>query len=111
MFKAQGFGCAPGALGVGVGGDRVTSYLESKEQFFRRSARRSEDPALAALEEELTAKLNELGIGPMGFGGKTTVLGVKIGAQHRLPASFFVAVSLHVLGLPPQDHDRSRTGR
>ena len=93
VVKAQGFGCAPGAIGVGIGGDRMTSYLLSKEQFFRPLGSRSEIPALAALEEELEAKLNELNIGPMGFGGKTTVLGVLIGAQHRHPATFYVAVS------------------
>mgnify|MGYP000961056867 CR=1 FL=1 len=91
--KAQGYGCAPGTIGVGIGGDRVTSYMESKEQLFRRLDDRNPDPTLAALEEELTESLQKLGIGPMGFGGKTTVLGVKIGARHRVPASFFVSVS------------------
>jgi fumarate hydratase class I len=91
--KAQGFGCAPGSVGVGVGGDRVTSYIESKEQLFRALADENPDPTLGALEEELTVSLQRLGIGPMGFGGKTTVLGVKIGARHRVPASFFVSVS------------------
>lgn len=91
--KAQGYGCAPGTIGVGVGGDRVTSYMESKEQLFRRIDDKNPDPTLAALEEELTESLQQLGIGPMGFGGKTTVLGVKIGARHRVPASFFVSVS------------------
>lgn len=91
--KAQGFGCAPGTVGVGVGGDRVTSYMESKEQLFRPLHDENPDPTLAALEEELTSSLNTLGIGPMGFGGKTTILGVKIGARHRVPASFFVSVS------------------
>jgi fumarate hydratase class I len=93
VVKAQGFGCAPGAIGVGIGGDRMTSYLLSKEQFFRKLGSRSDNPALAAMEEELYEKLNELNIGPMGFGGKTTVLGVLIGAQHRHPATFYVAVS------------------
>jgi fumarate hydratase class I len=48
---------------------------------------------LNALEERLTEEANQLGIGPMGFGGKTTVLGTKIKGMHRLPASFFVSVS------------------
>jgi fumarate hydratase class I len=91
--KAQGYGCAPGTVGVGVGGDRVTSYMESKEQLFRPLHDRNPNPTLAALEEELTQSLQGLGIGPMGFGGKTTILGVKIGARHRVPASFFVSVS------------------
>lgn len=91
--RAQGFGCAPGVLGVGVGGDRLTSYIESKEQFFRKLDDENPDPELRAVEREMLEKVNELGIGPMGFSGKTTVLGVKIGMRHRHPASFFVAVS------------------
>ena len=91
--KAQGYGCAPGTVGIGVGGDRVTSYIESKEQLFRPLQDVNPDPTLAALEQELTGSLQGLNIGPMGFGGNTTVLGVKIGARHRVPASFFVSVS------------------
>jgi fumarate hydratase class I len=93
VFQAQGKGCAPGALGIGVGGDRGSSFVESKEQLFRPLDDKNPDPTLAALEERLYQELNELGIGPMGFGGKTTVLGVKIGLRHRVPASYFVAVS------------------
>lgn len=93
VVKAQGFGCAPGIIGVGIGGDRSTSYLLSKEQFFRKLGSSNEDAALAELESSLYGQLNDLGIGPMGFGGKTTVLGVHIGCQHRHPATFFVAVS------------------
>lgn len=93
VHKAQGFGCAPGTVGVGVGGDRVTSYMESKEQLFRPLHDRNPNEALAALEEELTESLQGLGIGPMGFGGETTILGVKIGTRHRVPASFFVSIS------------------
>jgi len=91
--KAQGYGCAPGTVGVGVGGDRVTSYIESKEQLFRPLRDVNPDPVLEDLEQELLGSLQGLNIGPMGFGGKTTVLGVKIGARHRVPASFFVSIS------------------
>ncbi len=93
VFQAQGKGCAPGALGVGIGGDRGSSYIESKEQLFRQLDDTNPDKALAELEQRLYGELNELGIGPMGFGGKTTVLGVKIGTRHRVPASYFVAVT------------------
>lgn len=92
-FQAQGKGCAPGILGVGIGGDRETSYKISKKQFFRRLDDRNANPVLAEIEEEVLAKANQLGIGPMGFGGKTTLLGVKADWAHRLPASFFVSVS------------------
>jgi len=91
--QAQGLGCAPGIIGVAVGGDRGASYLRSKEQFFRPLDDHSPVPELAELEERLTEEANQLGIGPMGFGGKTTVLGVKIDTLHRLPASYFVTAS------------------
>ncbi|MBN1824932.1 MAG: fumarate hydratase [Candidatus Eisenbacteria bacterium] len=93
IVKAQGKGCAPGVVGIGIGGDRSTSYLLSKKLFFRPIGSSNEDPALDALEKRLHGELNRLGIGPMGFGGGTTVLDVFIGAQHRHPATFFVAVS------------------
>jgi fumarate hydratase class I len=91
--KAQGQGCAPGVLGVCIGGDRGQGYAESKRQLLRPLDDVNEDPTLAALEERVLHDANLLGIGPMGFGGKTTLLGVKIGKLHRLPASYFVTVS------------------
>jgi fumarate hydratase class I len=93
VHQAQGYGCAPGILGVAIGGDRGSSYLASKETLFRKMDEPSSNPELAALEERLTGEANQLGIGPMGFGGKTTVLGTKITSLNRLPASFFVTVS------------------
>ena len=91
--KAQGLGCAPGILGVGVGGDRASSMLKAKEQLFRPLVDKNPDPELDAMEKRLHREVNELGIGPMGFGGKTTVLGVKLTQLHRVPASFFVSVA------------------
>ena len=93
VLNAQGLGCAPGVIGVGIGGDRVSSFALSKEQFFRKIGQRNQNKKLANLESELLEDLNKLGIGPMGFGGKTTVLDVFIDAQHRHPATFFVAIS------------------
>jgi len=93
VIQAQGKGCGPGILGVCIGGDRATGYLHSKEQFLRTLDDASRDPTLAALEQDILVSANKLGIGPMGFGGKTTLLGCKIGAQNRLPASFFVSIS------------------
>ena len=91
--KAQGQGCAPGILGIAVGGDRGSSYYASKEALFRSMDDKNPDPQLAALEDRLTEEANQLGIGPMGFGGKTTVLGAKISSLNRLPASYFVTIS------------------
>ena len=93
VFQAQGKGCAPGALGVAIGGDRATSYVASKEALFRDLDDINPDPELAEMEEQLTEESNQMGIGPMGFGGKTTVLGTKIKGLHRLPASYYVSVS------------------
>nr|BAL53198.1 fumarate hydratase subunit alpha [uncultured Chloroflexota bacterium] len=93
VHKAQGQGCAPGILGVAIGGDRGSSYLASKEVLFRSLDDSNPNPELASLEQRLTEEANQLGIGPMGFGGKTTVLGTKITGLHRLPASYFVTVS------------------
>jgi fumarate hydratase class I len=91
--NAQGKGCGPGIIGACIGGDRAASYQAAKEQHFRKLHDTNPDPVLAALEERLYDKSNKLDIGPMGFGGKTTTLGVKVTMLNRLPASFFVSVS------------------
>jgi fumarate hydratase class I len=93
VYKAQGKGCAPGILGVAIGGDRGTSYAKSKEVLYDKIGTRNPDEKLAALEEQLTEEANQMGIGPMGFGGKTTVIDTKITGLHRLPASYYVSVS------------------
>ena len=93
VLQAQGKGCAPGVLGVCIGGDRATGYEHSKTQFLRRLDDQNENAELAAMEKEILSTANKLGIGPMGFGGNTTLLGVKICAANRVPASFFVSVS------------------
>ena len=93
VHQAQGMGCAPAVIGVAVGGDRGSSYIKSKEQFYRPLDDANADPKLAELEQRLTREVNTLGIGPMGFGGKTTVLSVKIDSLERLPASYFVTAS------------------
>jgi len=91
--RAQGFGCPPGVLGVAIGGDRASGHLASKQVFLRRLGESNPDPMLAALEDQILAQANLLGIGAMGFGGRRTLLGVHISALHRLPASYFVTVS------------------
>jgi fumarate hydratase, class I len=93
VLQAQGKGCGPGILGVCIGGDRATGYEHSKRQLLRLLDDRNPVPALDELEQDVLKTANELGIGPMGFGGKTTLLGVKVGVLNRLPASFFVSVS------------------
>ncbi len=93
VHQAQGKGCAPGILGVAIGGDRGSGYLASKETLFREMNTPNPNPELAALETHLTQEANQLGIGPMGFGGQTTLLGTQITSLNRLPASFYVTIS------------------
>lgn len=93
VLQAQGKGCGPGVLGICIGGDRATGYGYSKEQLLRKLPDRNPDPDLDKLEQDVLSTANELGIGPMGFGGKTTLLGVKACAVNRVPASYFVSVS------------------
>jgi fumarate hydratase class I len=93
VHNAQGKGCSPGILGIAVGGDRGSSYYASKEVLFRQLDDTNSNIELADLEERLTDEANQMGIGPMGFGGQTTVLGTKITSLNRLPASYFVTVS------------------
>ena len=93
VWQAQGKGCAPGAVGVCIGGDRTSGYAEAKAQLFRTLDDVNPDPQLAELEASIMGTVNRLGVGTMGFGGQTTLIGCKIAALNRLPASFFVSVA------------------
>ena len=93
IVKAQGKGCGPGTLGVCIGGDRGTGHLNAKDQLLRKMDDTNPIKELAELEKDIVETANKLGIGPMGFGGKTTLLGCKIGHLNRLPASYYVSIS------------------
>ena len=93
VWQAQGKGCAPGAIGVCIGGDRTSGYVHAKEQLFRTLDDLNPDPRLAELESSIMGEVNTLGIGVMGFGGTVSLIGCKVGALNRLPASFFVSVA------------------
>ncbi|MBM7650230.1 fumarate hydratase class I [Bacillus ectoiniformans] len=93
VYQAQGQGCSAGFIGVGIGGDRSSGYDLAKEQLFRRVDDVNPHEDLRKLEEYVMEHANELGIGTMGFGGETTLLGCKVGVINRLPASFFVSVA------------------
>lgn len=93
IWKAQGKGCGPGFIGVTIGGDRASGYEFAKRQLLRNVEDVSSDPALADLEARIMKEANTLDIGPMGFSGKLTIGGCKIGKLNRLPASFFVSVA------------------
>jgi len=91
--KAQGFACAPGVLGITIGSDRSSGYLRSKEIFLRKLGEPNPSGTLNELEKRLKKEINQLGIGPMGFGGNTTIMDVFINSAHRHPACYFVTVS------------------
>jgi fumarate hydratase class I len=93
VWNAQGKGCAPGAVGVAIGGDRTSGYVLAKEQLFRTLDDLNPDSRLAELEASIMGEVNTLGIGTMGFGGRVSLIGCKIAAANRLPASFFVSVA------------------
>src|SRR6202163_1800466 len=93
VWQAQGQGCAPVALSVCIGSDRAHGYDLAKAQFFRTLDDVNPNPELAALEAEIVEEANKLGVGAMGFGGKSSLIGCKITAANRLPASFFVSVA------------------
>src|SRR6266853_3571586 len=93
VWQAQGQGCSPGAVGVCIGSDRAHGYLLAKYQLFRSLDDTNPNPALAQLEAEIMEEANKLGVGAMGFGGKASLIGCKIAAANRLPASFFVSVA------------------
>lgn len=93
VYQAQGQGCSAGYLGVCIGGDRTSGYEHAKLQLFRKADDVNPNQELAALESYITENANKLGVGTMGWGGKVTLLGCKICAINRLPASFFVSVA------------------
>jgi len=96
VFKAQGKGCSPYFLGVCIGGSRDSGYLEAKKQLFKKIGERGD---MGEVEEDLIEKINKLGVGPMGFGGNTSVLDIKLSSLHRHPACFFVSVSVNCWAL------------
>jgi fumarate hydratase, class I len=93
VWQAQGQGCAPGAVGVCIGSDRAHGYALAKQELFRSLDDVNANPTLAELENEIMKEANTLGVGTMGFGGKSSLIGCKITAANRLPASFFVSVA------------------
>jgi len=93
VWQAQGQGCAPGAVGVCIGSDRAHGYVLAKNELFRTMDDVNENPELAALEARIIDEANKIGVGSMGFGGKASLIGCKIAAANRLPASFFVSVA------------------
>lgn len=86
--------CPPTIVGVGLGGSAVMCMELAKKALLRPVGVRHPETSVAELEQELLDKANQLGVGPMGIGGKTTVLDVKIEYEYRHPASFPVGIAV-----------------
>lgn len=86
--------CPPTILGVAAGGGADIAMKLAKATLLRPLDQPNPDSELAKLEKELYETANSTGIGPMGLGGKITVLGVKVDYAHRHPASYPVAVAV-----------------
>ena len=94
MIKAAGNPCPPTVVGVGIGGGADLSLKLGKKALLRPVGKRHKDKEIAKIEEELIKRINKSGIGPMGLGGKTTVLDVHIEKAHRHPASLPVGIAV-----------------
>lgn len=92
--RSGGNPCPPVIVGVGIGGDFETCALLAKKALLRDLRDKHPDPKWAQVEEELLNRINRLGIGPMGLGGRTTALGVKILTMPCHIASMPVAVNM-----------------
>lgn len=92
VTNAGGQPCPPTIVGVGIGGGADLALKIAKKALLRPIGRTHANPAIAMIEDELISRLNASGIGPMGLGGKTTVLDVKIEVAHRHPASLPVGL-------------------
>ncbi len=94
VLDAGGRPCPPSIVGIGIGGTSDVCVSMAKEALLLPLSSRNPDKAVAALEDELFMKLNESGLGPMGLGGQTTVLGVRIKKAGCHTASLPVAVNI-----------------
>lgn len=92
--KAGPDACPPFTIGVGIGGTMEKASLLAKEALLEPIGKRDRNPILAKLERELLGEINKLGIGPLGFGGKTTALDVKLEAYPTHIAGLPVAVNI-----------------
>ncbi|MDR3564628.1 MAG: fumarate hydratase [Negativicutes bacterium] len=96
VINAGGMPCPPSAIGIGIGGQMDVAAKLSREAISTRDWRdKNPDPLLNQLEEELLGKINLLGLGPAGIGGKTTCLAVKIGMAATHTAICPVAINFH----------------
>lgn len=95
VIKAGSQPCPPNILGIAIGGGADIAMKTAKKVLLRPLTEHNVDPEIAKLEQDIFEAVNMTGIGPMGLGGKTTVLGVHIDYAHRHPASFPAAVAFN----------------
>ena len=93
VFRAQGRGCPPYIVAVGVGGTKDDAAVLAKRQLLRKVTDKNEIRQLAGFEARLLDQINQLGIGPAGLSGRATAMAVKVGVHARHPATFFVDVA------------------
>jgi fumarate hydratase subunit alpha len=94
MVKAGGSPCPPTVVGIGIGGGADVSMKLAKTALLRPVGKRHHEQTIADIERELIERINKSDIGPMGLGGKTTVLDVHIEKAHRHPASLPVGIAV-----------------
>ena len=90
--------CPPVIVGVGIGGTAEKAMALAKKSLLRKVGETSPDPEVAELERELLQRINSLGIGPMGYGGRTTALAVHVEVFPAHIASLPLAVNLQCHG-------------
>lgn len=94
VFNSGGKPCPPIILGIGIGGNLEKSALLAKEALLRDLSDSSDDEIISKLEKDILKEVNDLGVGPMGVGGKTTCLAVKINFAPMHIASLPVAINI-----------------
>ncbi len=92
--KAEGKGCPPYSIGVGIGASRDQVVVISTKQLFRRCHELHPLEEIARIEQQALEEINSLGIGPLAQGGKTTAINVSIDYAHRHPDTYLVDVSI-----------------
>ncbi|MEM7263609.1 MAG: fumarate hydratase, partial [Planctomycetota bacterium] len=93
LIQIQGRGCGPGVIGIGIGGDRASGMALAQKQLFRPINDRASVKVVSQLEKQLLEDANSLGIGPLGLGGKSTLLAVKVASESSPRESCYVSIA------------------
>lgn len=107
IVNAQGKGCPPYIIGVAIGGSIEEVASLAKKQLLRKIDDKNENNELENFEKTVLEEVNQLGIGPLGLGGKTTALAVKAASSPRHPATFFVGISIGCWALRRNSYEKT----